>query len=63
MFADLISPDEVFDAVLSADVLEHVPDIDAALRETVRILKPGGKLLATFPFLFEREAGTRKHHW
>ncbi len=43
-------PGSVFDAVLSADVLEHVPDIDALLRETVRVLKPGGHFLATFPF-------------
>lgn len=38
------------DAVLSFDVLEHVPEYRAALREFARVLTPGGVLLATFPF-------------
>jgi hypothetical protein len=41
-----------FDFVLSNDVMEHVPDPDAVLGETLRILKPGGAFLATFPFKF-----------
>lgn len=44
-------PDAAFDVVLSVDVLEHVPDLDAALADTARILRPGGRFLATFPFL------------
>lgn len=44
-----------FDAVLSADVLEHVPDLDGTLRETARILKPGGHFFATMPFDFRRQ--------
>jgi SAM-dependent methyltransferase len=43
-------PDSIFDFVISNEVLEHVPDLDAALRETARILKPGGMLLGTCPF-------------
>jgi 2-polyprenyl-3-methyl-5-hydroxy-6-metoxy-1,4-benzoquinol methylase len=42
--------DGAFDFVLSNEVLEHVPDLDAALRDTARILKPAGRLIATFPF-------------
>lgn len=38
------------DVVLSFDVLEHVPDYRAALREFARVLRAGGTLLATFPF-------------
>ncbi|HWS27415.1 MAG TPA: class I SAM-dependent methyltransferase, partial [Xanthomonadales bacterium] len=38
------------DVVLSFDVLEHVPDYRAALREFARVLRPGGVLQATFPF-------------
>jgi SAM-dependent methyltransferase len=34
-----------FDAVLSTQVLEHVPDSDLYLRECGRLLRPGGLLL------------------
>ncbi len=42
--------DAVMDAVVCQDVLEHVPDYRAALRELVRVLKPGGRLVLTVPF-------------
>jgi SAM-dependent methyltransferase len=38
-----------FDAILCAEVLEHVPEPLAAIREFARILKPGGKLILTAP--------------
>lgn len=38
------------DVVLSFDVLEHIPDFRAALREIVRVLKPGGHMISSFPF-------------
>ena len=38
------------DAVLSLDVLEHVADHGAALREFARVLRPGGQLLLSVPF-------------
>ncbi|MEK7499663.1 MAG: class I SAM-dependent methyltransferase [Patescibacteria group bacterium] len=44
-------PNESFDTVLSAEVLEHVPDPEKALREIIRVLKPGGKLVITIPHL------------
>lgn len=37
--------DHAFDAVLSTYVLCCVPDVDAALAEAVRVLRPGGDLL------------------
>ncbi|MBV9653774.1 MAG: methyltransferase domain-containing protein [Acetobacteraceae bacterium] len=49
-------PDAAFDVIASNDVFEHVADLDAALHDTARILRPGGRLLASFPFLFGREA-------
>jgi SAM-dependent methyltransferase len=42
--------DATLDAVLSADVLEHVPDLDRVLSETARVLRTGGAMIATFPF-------------
>jgi 2-polyprenyl-3-methyl-5-hydroxy-6-metoxy-1,4-benzoquinol methylase len=44
-----------FDFVLSNEVLEHVPDLDAALLDTARILKPGGRFVATFPFHWDSD--------
>jgi SAM-dependent methyltransferase len=41
-----------FDAVILAEVVEHLPDPAAALREASRLLRRGGVLLATAPFLF-----------
>jgi len=38
-----------FDAILCAEVLEHVPEPLAAVREFARILKPGGRLMLTAP--------------
>jgi SAM-dependent methyltransferase len=37
--------DASVDLVLSTQVLEHVPHVDAYLREAFRLLKPGGTLL------------------
>lgn len=42
--------DNELEYIISNDVLEHVPDIDKALSEIVRCLKPGGKLICHIPF-------------
>lgn len=43
--------DSTFDHVLSFDVLEHVPSYKKALTEFYRVLKPGGRLVMTAPFV------------
>lgn len=42
-------PDGTFDLVVACDVLEHVPDDGAALREIRRILAPQGWAILTVP--------------
>lgn len=46
-------PDESLGLAVSLDVLEHIPDYRAALRETHRALIPGGYFLWSAPFLHE----------
>jgi len=43
-------PDESFDVVLCAEVLEHLPNPVKALEEFKRLLKKGGTLILTAPF-------------
>jgi len=42
-----------FDAVFMLEVLEHVKNPRRAMAEVLRILKPGGMLLLSTPFIFE----------
>ncbi|MGC8879791.1 MAG: class I SAM-dependent methyltransferase [Anaerolineae bacterium] len=51
-----------FDLVLSHEVIEHVSDDRACVREMVRVLKPGGRLVLFCPnrwYPFE----THGHYW
>lgn len=45
----LAMPDQSVDLIVSSDVLEHVPDFPAALRESRRVLRPGGAHVFTVP--------------
>lgn len=59
----LTFPTNIFDHILSFDVLEHVPDYAKGFRECLRCLKPGGSLLFTVPFTAKPETlvRARKH--
>jgi ubiquinone biosynthesis O-methyltransferase len=41
--------DNSFDYVVSSEVIEHIPDANAAIKELYRVLKPGGTLVLTTP--------------
>ena len=51
-------PDRFFDVVMARHMLYHVPDIDGAVAEAARVLRPGGYLLAT-----TNGAGTMPEYW
>ena len=59
--------DESFDLVVSSECIEHTPDPRGAIREMVRVLKPGGALVLTTPnkiwypvLLLAQKLGLRK---
>jgi SAM-dependent methyltransferase len=44
--------DEYFDVLLSSQVLEHVEHLELTLAEMSRVLKRGGVMVMSFPFLY-----------
>ena len=54
--------DESFDLILSFDVMQHVADSDAALRECLRCLRPGGIFLFGAPFRLDSRQNVEREH-
>lgn len=48
-FPNVLGADETFDIIVFNDVLEHIPDLDGALRAAVDRLGPGGVLCLNCP--------------
>jgi len=48
-FPDVLQDDEVFDVIVFNDVIEHIPDIDAALAACEQRLSDGGLLILNLP--------------
>ena len=44
-------PDQSFDTLVSLDVLEHIPNYEQAFKECARVLKHGGKMMWSVPFI------------
>lgn len=42
---DIPAPDDTFDAIFSRDMMGHVEDLEGALTECRRVLKPGGAMV------------------
>ncbi|MDP2226571.1 MAG: methyltransferase domain-containing protein, partial [Moraxellaceae bacterium] len=55
-------PDNSFDVFISGDVLEHIPDPEAAWAEIRRVVKPGGLIISSFPFDPNRATTLVKAH-
>jgi SAM-dependent methyltransferase len=60
---DIVSPAEnipqnnsTFDSVVAIEVFEHVRDMKQCIKECARLLKPGGVLYFTMPFMFHIHA-------
>ena len=53
-------PDRSLAAVLSFDVLEHVPRFEQAIGEAHRILRPGGVFFWSAPFLIDGDVTLRR---
>jgi len=45
-------PDHSFDAILCTQVMEHAEDAEQVRNEMLRVLKPGGQLILTVPFIY-----------
>lgn len=52
--------DAAFDLVITNELFEHVHSLDAALGEIARVLKPGGRMICTFPFAYGQHEQIRK---
>jgi SAM-dependent methyltransferase len=61
--ADAVAGQPPFDSAVLINVLEHIPDDDAALRDLAATLRPGGRLILWVPALqllysdFDRKIG------
>jgi len=49
-----VLPENTYDAVTCISVLEHIEQYDQAVKNMVKILKPGGRLILTIPFNHNR---------
>ena len=60
---ELSYPDVIFDSVVGSSVLHHL-EIEDALREIYRVLKPGGAIYFTEPNMLNPQIAIQKNvHW
>jgi len=54
-------PDNSFDAISAQEIIEHLSDTEAFLKECIRVLKSDGKLLITTPNARESKSIEKDH--
>jgi SAM-dependent methyltransferase len=54
--------DSTYDCFILTQTLQYIDDLDAAVRESARIMKPGGTVLVTLPALHKEEP-RYPHYW
>jgi len=52
----------IFDLVVSCATLEHIPDYHEAIKEIIRVTKPGGKIIITIPNALNPEVRRSQSH-
>lgn len=58
---DIPCPDRSFDLVVMYDVMEHVVDPEEVVKESYRVLRPGGRLATVFPPYYNIFGGSHLH--
>ncbi|MCI9342258.1 MAG: methyltransferase domain-containing protein [Lachnospiraceae bacterium] len=52
---DIQFANDQFDLIIACNVLEHIPDEQAAIRELKRVLKPNGVIVLMIPICFDMD--------
>ncbi|MEM3154791.1 MAG: class I SAM-dependent methyltransferase [Candidatus Woesearchaeota archaeon] len=64
--ADITKPfplkDHTFDAAISFNTFEHIPEFETTFKETFRVLKKGGRFIFSTPFLHQVH-GSPNDYW
>lgn len=50
--ANLPMADECVDTILCTEVMEHIHDPESTIKEFARVLRPGGRIITTAPFIY-----------
>lgn len=59
---NLMYRDDWFDAIVSFNAFEHIPDPELALREMLRVVKPGGHIYLTFDPIWTCDSGSHFYY-